>query len=988
MAEPTEEEHDCQECAELEKPFKTAYEEAIEAGCFRVRNAQGNEELKATPKTSLALFRAQKRFSELDVDKSGKLEKDELVVLAEWVWTQYHPEGEPISDKQKVEEGEKLLALLDQNGDGAMSFEEFSDWFRKTLQSIIRYNCKFKGHGHQAPPAVTSVAASKASELPDALARGLDWSTESPPRLPARSGESVCAKVEIGTSTSTAGPRSRAAKIKRRSGQKGASSLRHGCALQSEAQQQELDERVALDASATNGAMQEYARKVGVQKTMDLSSRVRAAQARIAARRLIFARRLTTIDVQKEEDANAADSLRSFQEPAGRLGARAMKKFNQLDADGNGVLEGEELAGLAEWVWMSFHEGSQPLRKQLGSHMAEEAPKLLGRDEDPSGAMSFEEFFGWFEKTCKGIEEYRKSLAHRKAYKLVLAKSNKEKSDVDCEVVALDAEIVISEAQKKFAELDADASGLLEGDEIVALAEWVWSSYHPAGAPLCDEQKIEEGSKLLSQLDSNSDGALSFEEFEDWFQSTCDSLAKRPVVAQSTSDTELEMGDAASEDVIDRMTLRAQQKFEQLDADANGVLEGHELISLGEWVWTSFHPNGQQMTEEQKVGEGSKLLGRLDENGDQGLSFDEFVGWFRSTCESIGVYRKKVHKAYKRAGVSRKEHVEKKVLKKFQPGGQKMNLAQRVKAAQGKIQDELDSLDETAVVQDCSSKRNPPSTISTEELHRYFSGLFQIADVNGDGVLQPNELTKLLQLCGLDLTPEEVVTFISHADVNHDGLIQYEEFVPLATKMLQSNHTGEVLRPGFRTAVRASEKDNLCDLVVGASVKIAGGFHKDKHGTIEVIDEHGAIRVHLEADDVHSGSGQQVVLLCVRQDLIDMAPAWLKHLTGHSTQDGPRGTSSSTSPQCNTIQERVEKIHYTQLGATQHVRMDASEPTKQLSYRSGAKLTNSDDWAKWIMHTADRHNRNGLLTVNELRTFLPRHEFTEWLTQESEKLLK
>ena len=36
MAEPTKEEHDCEECAELEKPFKTACEEAIEAGRFRV----------------------------------------------------------------------------------------------------------------------------------------------------------------------------------------------------------------------------------------------------------------------------------------------------------------------------------------------------------------------------------------------------------------------------------------------------------------------------------------------------------------------------------------------------------------------------------------------------------------------------------------------------------------------------------------------------------------------------------------------------------------------------------------------------------------------------------------------------------------------------------------------------------------------------------------------------------------------------------------
>ena len=42
--------------------------------------------------------------------KSETLEKDAVVALP-----QYHSEREPISDKQKSEEAEKLLALLGQN---------------------------------------------------------------------------------------------------------------------------------------------------------------------------------------------------------------------------------------------------------------------------------------------------------------------------------------------------------------------------------------------------------------------------------------------------------------------------------------------------------------------------------------------------------------------------------------------------------------------------------------------------------------------------------------------------------------------------------------------------------------------------------------------------------------------------------------------------------------------------------------------------------
>merc|ERR1719305_970614 len=86
--------------------------------------------------------------------------------------------------------------------------------------------------------------------------------------------------------------------------------------------------------------------------------------------------------------------------------------------------------------------------------------------------------------------------------------------------------------------------------------------------------------------------------------------------------------------------MRAQKKFAQLDADGNGVLEGPELFGLSEWVWSSFHPGGQPMSEEEKQTFGAKLLGRLDENSDGMMSFDEFGGWFRRTCASIEKYRR------------------------------------------------------------------------------------------------------------------------------------------------------------------------------------------------------------------------------------------------------------------------------------------------------------------------------------------------------------
>ena len=84
-----------------------------------------------------------------------------------------------------------------------------------------------------------------------------------------------------------------------------------------------------------------------------------------------------------------------------------------------------------------------------------------------------------------------------------------------------------------------------------------------------------------------------------------------------------------------------------------------------------------------------------------------------------------------------------------------------------------------------------PSTFKAEDLEQYFKGLFSIADANGDGVLQPDELKTLLGLCGFALSAEEIAQFVSEADTNHDGVIEYDEFVPVATKMLQATaHEG------------------------------------------------------------------------------------------------------------------------------------------------------------------------------------------------------
>merc|ERR1711871_910604 len=71
-------------------------------------------------------------------------------------------------------------------------------------------------------------------------------------------------------------------------------------------------------------------------------------------------------------------------------------------------------------------------------------------------------------------------------------------------------------------------------------------------------------------------------------------------------------------------------------------------------------------------------------------------------------------------------------------------------------------------------------------LERYLQKLFAVGDVNGDGVLQPEEMSRLLDLSGFNLSPSQVAAIVDAADVNHDGVIEYDEFVPVAIGMLQA----------------------------------------------------------------------------------------------------------------------------------------------------------------------------------------------------------
>jgi len=69
--------------------------------------------------------RAKQQFSKFDANGNGLLDGEELEDLAAWLWKSFKPGGQEICNEIKEVEGQKLLNVLDANGDGVMSFAEF-----------------------------------------------------------------------------------------------------------------------------------------------------------------------------------------------------------------------------------------------------------------------------------------------------------------------------------------------------------------------------------------------------------------------------------------------------------------------------------------------------------------------------------------------------------------------------------------------------------------------------------------------------------------------------------------------------------------------------------------------------------------------------------------------------------------------------------------------------------------------------------------------
>jgi len=83
--------------------------------------------------------RAEKKFAQLDTDGNGALDKDEVLRLAEWVWTSLKP-GQTITEEQRQAEAKKIWHQCDADGNGLIDKAEFAAYYEEKNAAIQKFH--------------------------------------------------------------------------------------------------------------------------------------------------------------------------------------------------------------------------------------------------------------------------------------------------------------------------------------------------------------------------------------------------------------------------------------------------------------------------------------------------------------------------------------------------------------------------------------------------------------------------------------------------------------------------------------------------------------------------------------------------------------------------------------------------------------------------------------------------------------------------------
>eukprot|EP01083_Nonionella_stella_P022567 62413_1 len=90
-----------------------------------------------------------------------------------------------------------------------------------------------------------------------------------------------------------------------------------------------------------------------------------------------------------------------------------------------------------------------------------------------------------------------------------------------------------------------------------------------------------------------------------------------------------------------------------------------------------------------------------------------------------------------------------------------------------------------------------PSQLSPDEL-AHLKAAFKFFDADGNGTVEPEEISAVMKVLGVDLTLEELKDIMSSLDENGDGVMDFNEFVTMMDRRMSINSQRAEIEQTFK----------------------------------------------------------------------------------------------------------------------------------------------------------------------------------------------
>lgn len=90
------------------------------------------------------------------------------------------------------------------------------------------------------------------------------------------------------------------------------------------------------------------------------------------------------------------------------------------------------------------------------------------------------------------------------------------------------------------------------------------------------------------------------------------------------------------------------------------------------------------------------------------------------------------------------------------------------------------------------------ATRLTDEELAEFREIFNLVDKDGGGTISKDELLELMETLGINASPEEVELMINEVDEDQSGEIDFDEFVAVMSRKVNSSYTAEQVKSAFK----------------------------------------------------------------------------------------------------------------------------------------------------------------------------------------------